>query len=67
MARMSPRVTHLRASKTEESLKQLLETLMKRVEELDRQMATRLSEMGEKINNMEGRRTVQVPESVQEE
>lgn len=67
MAKMPPRVPYPRASKTNDTLKRLLETLMKRVEELDGQMATKLSEMGDKINSMEERRTAQVPESMQEE
>lgn len=66
MAKLPPRVPYPRASKTDDTLKRLLETLMKRVEELDGQMATRLLEMGDKINSLEERRTTQVPESVQE-
>lgn len=67
MAKIPPRVPYPRASKTDDTLKRLLETLMKRVEELDGQMATRLSEMGDKINSMEEWRTAQVPKSVQKE
>jgi len=36
MAKMPPRTTHSRAPKIDDTLKKLLETLMKRVEELDR-------------------------------
>ena len=53
MAKLPPRVPYPRASKADDTLKWLLETLMKRVEELDGQMATRLSEMGDKINSLE--------------
>lgn len=67
MAKLPPRVPYPRASKTDDTLKRLLETLMKRVEELDGKMATRLSEMGEKINSIEEWRIAQVSESVQEE
>lgn len=67
MAKLPPRVPYPRASKMDDTLKRLLETLMKRVEELDGKMEARLSEMGDKINSMEERRTSQMSGSVQEE
>jgi len=67
MAKMPPRMTYLRASKSDDTLKQMLETLVKRVEEMDEQMTTRMTEMGAKISSLEAQRLVQVPESVQEE
>lgn len=67
MAKMPPRMTYPRASKTNDTLKQMLEILVKRVEEMDGQMETRLTEMGENISNFEVQRMVQVPKLVQEE
>ena len=66
MAKMPLKMTYSRASKTDDTLKQMLESLVKRVEEMDGQMATRMTEMGAKINSLEAQRLVQVPESVQE-
>lgn len=64
---MPPRMTYSRASKTDDMLKQMLESLVKRVEEMDGQMGTQLTEIGAKINNLEAQRLVQVPKLVQEE